>query len=86
MLRWSDKLQNYNLILQRDNENNTKIAAAAKDDASAQKELAIQMKNIAVRTYIDSASMKTMTLINLCCLPGTLAAVSFSKLLILPIC
>ena len=79
MLLWPDKLQNYNLILQRDNEINTKIAAAAKDDASAQKELAIQMKNIAVRTYIDSASMKTMTLINLCCLPGTLAAVSCSR-------
>ena len=37
------------------------------------------MKNIALLTYTDSASMKTMTLINLCCLPGTLAAVRFTR-------
>ena len=79
MLRWSNMRQTYNLIIQRDNQNSTNIAAAAKDDASAQRQLAIQMKNIALLTYTDSASMKTMTLINLCCLPGTLAAVRFPR-------
>ena len=39
MLRWSNMWQTYNLIIQRDNQNSTNIAAAAKDDASAQRQL-----------------------------------------------
>lgn len=49
---------------------------ATQEDAAAQKRIAEDMSDISKRTYRDSANMSAMTLINLCCLPGTFAAVS----------
>ena len=65
----SDMHQTYILLAQRDHDVTVRIADATQKDAAAQKQ-------IAERTYRDSANMKAMTLINLCCLPGILAAVS----------
>lgn len=48
---------------------------ATQEDAAAQKRIAEDMSDITKRTYRDSANMSAMTLINLCCLPGTFAAV-----------
>jgi hypothetical protein len=75
MLHYTNCLKTYNLISQRDNDVNVKIAEATQRDSAVQKEIAEFMKDIAVRTYYDSATMKAMALITLCCLPGTLAAV-----------
>ncbi|KAK5123211.1 hypothetical protein LTR85_003410 [Meristemomyces frigidus] len=78
--RMSIQLQTlYSLVSQRDNDLNyatavasQRISEASQQDSAVMKQLAADNKEVALRTYRDSASMRTMAIINLCTLPGTL--------------
>lgn len=47
----------------------------SREDSASMEQLARDSKEVALRTYKDSISMRLMAIVNLCTMPGTFTAV-----------